>query len=171
MYFLCFRYECNTNSILLTLFPLCSYAICVLFLCASFSIVFFVLCTCFRCCSLLFSNQGADTDDIKCLLYVSSWNNPFFRVPRISTGITLSPPIDHGSRSLSLCFNLSIYLYVCYFDSIIARILRGVRTYITIPPIRVLFLFTKKQCHSVSYLSEFTRHSKLLKYKSDHRMA
>lgn len=66
---------------------------------------------------------------------------------------------------------LSIYLYVCYFDSIIARILRGVRTYITIPPIRVLFLFTKKQCHSVLYLSEFTRHSKLLKYKSDHRMA
>lgn len=73
--------------------------------------------------------------------------------------------------ALSLCFNLSIYLYVCYFDSIIARILRGVRTYITIPPIRVLFLFTKKQCHSVLYLSEFTRHSKLLKYKSDHRMA
>lgn len=110
MYFLCFRYECNTNSILLTLFPLCSYAICVHFLCASFSIVFFVLCTCFRCCSFLFSNQGADTDDIKCLLYVSSWNNPFFRVPRISTGITLSPPIDHGSRSLSL--SVSIYLSI-----------------------------------------------------------
>lgn len=149
----------------LNYFP-CVHMLSVFIFCVlHFRLIFLVFVLVFVVAHFFFSNQSTDTDDIKCLLYVSSWNNPFFQVPRISIGITLSPPIDHGSRSLF--FNLSIYMSVILialshaFCEVYAHTL-------TIPPIRVLFLFTKKQCHSVLYLSEFTWHSKLWIYKSDH---
>lgn len=95
----------------LNYFP-CVHMLSVFIFCVlHFRLIFFVFVLVFVVAHFFYSNQSTDTDDIKCLLYVSSWNNPFFQVTRISTGITLSPPIDHGSRSLF--FNLSIYLSIC----------------------------------------------------------